>query len=116
MLATLSRPPPRGSLQEAVLQALLIKKGQIEYLRTRAIVQAIVNHEEAESALLAYRSAALPYLERVEERTKKEHLARLLKEIDRGPLSVTPIMQPRVGSKLRARARGEISKKIGGYL
>lgn len=126
MLATLRKPPPRGSAQAYVLQALLIKEDQIEYQRTRAIVQAITNKDAAEEALKSYRDAQMPYLARIQKNDRADHIKRLMSEVARGPMAITPVMQKQVKSKLKTRhvTRGEeeversrrVGRKIGGIL
>jgi len=125
---TLRRPPPRGSLQSHVLQALLIRKDQIEYMRTRALVQALVSKDDAQKALDDYRDAQMPYLPGVQKNERQNHIKNLMSEVARGAIGITPIMPKQVRSRLRTkivqRATQEeqlaqsrrISKKIGGIL
>lgn len=130
MLATLRRPPPRGSAQSYVLQALLLRKDQIEYMRTRAIVQALVNKDAADDALKSYSEAQMPYLVGIKRTDRSQHISKLMSEVSRGPMAVSPVMQKQVKSKLKHRvvAREQVSqeeqlastrritKKIGGFL
>lgn len=129
MLATLRRLPPRGSAQSYVLQALLLRKDQIEYSRTRALVQAIVNKDAADEALKSYSEAQMPYLVRIKRDDRNQHIKRLMAEVARGAMSITPVMQKQVKSKLKTRVverdqvskeeqlqtARRISKKVGGY-
>jgi len=127
LLATLREPPPRGSLQSYVLQALLIRKDQIEYMRTRAVVQALVNKDEAQKALDAYRDAQMPYLQGVQKNDRQQHIKRLMDEVAKGAISVTPIMPKQVRSRLKTRVvqrtteeqlaqSRRLSKQMGGLL
>lgn len=113
-------------MQAYLLQALLIRKDQIEFTRTRAIVQALVNKDEADNALKTYRDAQMPYLPRIQKDDRQKHIQRLMSEVARGPMQITPVMQPKVRSKLktrvvqrseeeRATAQRRLSKKIGGF-
>lgn len=124
---TLRRPPPRGSAQSYVLQALLIRKDHIEYTRTRAIVQAIINKEEANNALELYRDTQMPYLPKVKRSERQEVIKRLMSEVSKGPMAITPVMQKQVKSKLKTKViqRSEeerlvssrrVASKMGGIL
>lgn len=125
MLATLRRPPPRGSVQAYVLQALLLRKDQIEYLRTRATIQTLVNKDAAEEALKQFRDALMPYVPRIQKNDRSQHIKRLMDEVARGPMAIAPVVQKQVKSKLKTRhverdqaeelaSVRRISKKIGG--
>lgn len=130
MLATLRSPPPRGSAQAYVLQALLLRKDQIEYSRTRALVQAIVNKDAADDALKSYSEVLMPYLVRIKREDRNQHIKRLMDEVARGPMSITPVMQKQVRSKLKTRVverdqvpteeqlatTRRITKKLGGFM
>lgn len=127
MLATLRRPPPRGSVQSYVLQALLIRRDHIEYVRTRALVQAIINKDEANNALELYRDAQMPYLPKVKMADRQQTIQKLMSEVARGPMEIKPVMQKSVKSRLKTKViqRNEeerlassrrISNKIGGLL
>jgi len=127
MLATLRRPPPRGSVQAYVLQALLLRRDQVEYTRTRAIIQATINKDAADEALKVYRDTLMPYLSRIQKSDRNQHIKHLMDEVARGPMSIAPVMQKQVKSKLKTRhvARSaeeelastrRITKKIGGHL
>lgn len=97
-------------------------------MRTRAIVQAVVNKDAAEAALKEYRDTLMPYLPRAEADDKQQHIKRLVGEVARGPISVTPVVQKQVRSRLKTKmaARPEASptveatvrkmyKKLGGF-
>lgn len=117
-------------MQAYVLQALLIRKDQIEYSRTRVIVQAMVtkaNQEAVDAALKDYRDAQMPYLRRVQNDDRSRHIKKLMEEVARGPIGITPVMQKRVSSKLKTRvvqrteeerleSSRHLSKKLGGHL
>lgn len=110
------------------MQALLIKKDQIEYAKTRAIIQGVVNGEKAQEALDEYRDLQFPYFQKMQKVQRSSHIKQLMDEVKRGGLVITPVGQPkRVKSKLKTRvverANDEqvevmrrVSKKIGSYL
>lgn len=126
MLATTKEPPPRGSIKEALLQALLVRRDQIEYAKTRALVQTFINHDEAQKALDTYRDILFPYFQKQQKDQRQSHIQRLIDEVSRGPMTVTPVEQRKVRSKLKTRiversqeeaveATRRLSKRIGGY-
>lgn len=126
LLATLREPPPRGSVQAYILQALLIRKDQIEFLKVRAMVQATVNKEAADKALAEYRDAQLPYLPKVQKNDRSMHIKKLMEEVGRGEMRITPVMQKQVKSKMRHKViqrnderfvqANRIAKKVGGIV
>ena len=96
-------------------------------MRTLALVQAIVNKEEASKALEAYRDMQMPYLPRVQKVDRQKHIERLMAEVSKGPLKITHVMQKQAKSKLRSRvvqrsqaeqaaADKRLSGKIGGIV
>lgn len=96
-------------------------------MRTRALAQAFVNKDAADEALKAYKEVQMPYITRIQKDDKSQHIKRLIAEVSRGPLSITPVMQKQVRSKLKTRqvqrteeeeraSSRRLSKKIGGYL
>jgi hypothetical protein len=113
-------------VQDIVLQALLLKRDQIEYAKTRAIVQALYNKEKAPEALDEYRDIQFPYYQRSQRKERDRYIAQLTKEIQRGIMQVTPLTRPKARSKLRTRvversadeqaaAVRRLSKRLGGY-
>lgn len=96
-------------------------------MRTRAVVQALVNKDAADEALKAYRDAQMPYLPRVQKDDRQRHIRLLMEEVARGPIGITPVMPKQVRSRLKTKVihRSEeeqlaqsrrISKRIGGIL
>lgn len=92
------------------------------------MVQAIVSKDAADEALKIYRDVAMPYLVRIQKNDRNQHIQKLMSEVARGAMTITPVMQKQVKSKLKTRhvERGSqeeqlastrrISKKIGGLL
>jgi hypothetical protein len=75
----------------------------------------------------SYREVQLPYYEGVQKRQRKEHIARLMEEVKRGPIRITKVYgKPNVKSRLRTRVvsrermqskqLSRLSKKIGGIV
>lgn len=102
--------------------ALLVKKDQIEYMKTRTLVQSIINHEEAQKALEAYRDVQFPYLPNVKKTENQEHIDRLKKEVARGPLVIRAFPERKMKSKLKTRVekmtpeQRDISKRLSSKL
>jgi len=90
------------------------------------MVQATVNKEAADKALADYRDAQLPYLPKVQKNDRSMHIKKLMEEVGRGEMRITPVMQKQVKSKMRhkviqrddARATqaNRIAKKVGGIV
>jgi ACT domain-containing protein len=122
----LHEPPPRGSLQDIVLQALLIRKDQIEYAKTRAIVQAIYDKENAQTALDQYRDAQFPYYQKLNRQEKDDRIKQLKEWIGQGSMTIRPLWAKKAKSRLktkalsrdpadRAEATRRVSRKMKGY-
>lgn len=109
------------------MQALILKRDRIEYAKTRALLQGIVNKEAADGALKEYLHAQMPYLARAQKDERQQHIKRLVDEVARGPMRVTPVMTKQVKSRLKSRVvqrsaeeqsalAKNVSKRIGGYV
>lgn len=90
------------------------------------MVQATVNKEAADKALAEYRDAQLPYLPKVQQTDRSMHIKKLMEEVGRGEMSITPVMQKRVKSKMKHKVvqrdedqlaqMNRIARKIGGIV
>lgn len=95
-------------------------------MRTRTLVQAIVNAEAAEGALKEYRDVQMPYLPKMHKDDRSKHIQHLMAEVSKGAMSITPVMQKRVKSKMKTKvvsrdeeriaASNRVSRKIGGMV
>lgn len=96
-------------------------------MRTRAVIQALVNKEAADKALDDYRDSQMPYLRRTQKDDRQRHIKLLMDEVAKGPIGITPVMPKQVRSRLKTKVihRSEeeqlaqvrrISKRIGGIL
>lgn len=96
-------------------------------MRTRAVIQSIINKDAADEALKGFRDTLMPYLVRIQKSDRNQHIKHLMDEVARGPMAIAPVMQKQVKSKLKTRhvARSaeeelastrRITKKIGGLL
>lgn len=89
--------------------ALLVKRDQIEYMKTRAVVQSIVNHEEAQKALEGYRDIQFPYLANIRKSEHQEHIDKLKKEVARGPMVIRAFPEKKMKSKLKSRLNDKMT-------
>ncbi len=123
----MSKPPPRGSVQEYVLQELILHRDRIDYLKTRAIIQSVYEREKADEALKEYKDAQFPYLQKIQGEDRRQHIQKLMSEVGRGALQITPVVQKRVTSRLKTRivqrsqeeqreSERKLSKKLGEFL
>lgn len=90
------------------------------------MVQAIVNGKEADKALSEYRDSQMPYLPKIQKDDRSNHIKKLVEEVGRGAMSITPVMQSRVKSKMKTKVvqrkeelvaqSNRISRKLGGIL
>lgn len=100
---TLRELPPKGSLQEWVLTLLLLKKEEIEHARELAFAQILLNKEKAMEAWSTYQEIARPYIKSAQTQERQANIKRLIDEVKRGVLSIQPLWQKPVKSRLRDR-------------
>jgi hypothetical protein len=103
---TLREPPPKGSLRESVLILYVLKKEHIEHARLRALAQGIVNKEKAVEAFEEYQRTAFPWIETQKRRDAQDHIRLLAAEVKRGALSIRPLWEKPVRSRLKTRIVG----------
>lgn len=69
----------------------------------------------------------MPYLPRVKNSERQEVIKRLMSEVAKGPMAITPVMQKQVKSKLKTRviqrsaeerleSSRRMAKKMGGLI
>lgn len=75
----------------------------IDYLRTRALVAAIVDKDKAQEALDNFRDNRIPYYKASKQRDKEHHIKRLMGEVGRGALSIKPVAG--FGNPVRSKLR-----------
>jgi hypothetical protein len=91
------------------------------------LIQTVINKDAADEALKSFRDVLMPYLPKIQKDDRSQHIKRLMSEVARGPMSITPVMQKSVKSKLKTRhvtrsaeeelaSTRRITKKIGGFL
>ena len=103
MYQTLREPPPKGSLRESVLILYVLKKEHIEHARLRALAQGIVNKEKAVEAFEEYQHTAFPWIATQKRRDAQAHVKLLADEVRRGGLSIRPLWEKPLRSRLKTR-------------
>jgi hypothetical protein len=102
------RPPPAGSLLEALFTTVWLRRQEIEILKTKSVVAALTDvlvgkdNQGGVAAFKSYYEAALPFLKKDQEVKDKKLLEVMKKEAAKGPLYFNPIALP---NKLRERAQ-----------
>lgn len=103
LMATLKSTPKFGSVRETVLIMFTLMQERSNHARLRALVQSIVDREKGVEAFEEYMKTAFPWIETAKGRERMSEMNKLLNEVHRGPLSVTPMAMPRASSRLRAK-------------
>ena len=81
----------------------VLKKEQIEHARLRALAQAIIAKDKGKEVFDEYMKVAFPWLETQKMRDKDAHILILTEEVKKGGLSVKPLWQEKMRSKLKHR-------------
>ena len=113
MLRTLNAPPKKGSLRESALILLLMKLENIEHAKFRAQAQIFMDHEKGVEAFEEYMKIAFPYLESVKKREKADHIRALEDWVKTGPLKITPMLSPKMQSRMKHKIV-TVDKKLRG--
>jgi hypothetical protein len=82
---------------------LIIRKDQIEHAATRLLTQAQVNAEAAPKVFEEYVKIRYPYLETAKKREHDDAIKQLIAEVNKGPLTITPMGDPAVKSRLHKK-------------
>jgi hypothetical protein len=102
LFSLLREPPERGSLQESVLMAFVLKKEQVEHSRLRALAQAIISKEKGKEVFDDYMKVAFPWLETSKKKEHEDHVRILKEEVKKG-LVIRPLQESRVKSRFKTR-------------
>jgi hypothetical protein len=78
-------------------------EGTIEHAKFRALAQLQVDPKEGVTAFEEYMKVAFPYLETQKRRDRQQYIDILNREISKGLIAVSPVAQPRIRSRMRAR-------------
>ena len=92
-----------GSLREALLISLWLQKEQMEFEQTFAIIQTMLSKDKAKDAFDAYKKSRFPWIESSKQKQQAEDIKRLMDEVKRGALMISPQASPRLRSRLKAK-------------
>lgn len=93
----------RGSLRESVLLLYVLKKEEIEYSKELAMAQIQIDKEKGLEQFEKYRKKMFPWVDTAKRREKDIHQKVLLAAVKAGPMTVTPLQQPKARSRLVQR-------------
>jgi hypothetical protein len=125
MLAALRELPPRGSLRESILILYSMKQEEIAHAKMFVTIQTMLDKEKAAEAFESYKRSAFPWIESIKNKDRASQVAQLMDEVKQGPLSVKPLWQSPIKSRLKQKvapvpataeqkkAGDELFKKIG---
>jgi hypothetical protein len=102
LFSLLREPPERGSLQESVLMAFVLKKEQVEHSRLRALAQLLISKEKGKEVFDDYMKVAFPWLETAKTKEHADHVRILKEEVKKG-LVIRPLQESRVKSRFKTR-------------
>jgi hypothetical protein len=81
----------------------VLKKEQIEHARLRALAQAVISKDKGKEAFDEYMKVAFPWLATTKRREKDDHLKVLFAEVKKGGLSIKPLWEEKMRSRLKHR-------------
>lgn len=81
----------------------VLKKEQVEHARLRALAQAVISKDKGKEAFDEYMKVAFPWLETQKKREKSDHVQVLLEEVKKGGLSIKPLWEQKMRSRLKHR-------------
>lgn len=110
MYDVMTEMPRRGSLHEALMLSIRLRREVQDLHRTYVIVQAILDKgetgEPTQEAFNRFRDSIMPHLSDSTVNADKDVVKRLQEEVARGPLSVRRVMEtPQIRSRLQRIAR-----------
>lgn len=118
---TMREPPPVGSVLESIFFVYLLLRDQQELEKTVALAQIQIDPKKAVEAIDGYQKSLFPWTEK--QRSEEDQMQKkfLEQEIARGPLTVTPLFQTPLHSRMnakrispeQAKARQGLMKKLG---
>lgn len=111
-------PPEPGSPREIMFILVWNMRQNIEFHKSRAVLQALMSQKGAEEKTIAdafdiLREAFFPFDSNSKKATIKDMRSQMLKEISRGPLSITPLADPgrRKASSRLVQGQGEMARR-----
>lgn len=100
-----------GSLRESLLIALWLQREQMEFSQTFVFIQTMADRSKAKEAFDEYRKTRFPWIESSKEKRKAEDIKKLMEEVKRGALAITPMVSPKLRSRLKAKV---VERQVGG--
>ena len=102
--------PPRGSVREALMISIRLRRDVQDLYRTYVLVQAVRDKSEAgepsQEAFNKFKESIMPFVGDTTRRADEEVVKRLGEEVARGPLNVRRVMEtPKIRSRLQKIAR-----------
>lgn len=110
MYDVMTELPPRGSVREALMVSIRLRRDVQDLYRVYAIVQAARDDGESgeptQEAFNRFKDAIMPFVGDTAKKADEEVVERLNAEIARGPMSVRAVSQtPKIKSRLQEVAR-----------
>lgn len=81
---------------------MVVKQETIEHAKFRALSQIIIDKDKGIEAFEEYMKLAFPYLEATKKKEKKDHIKLLQHEVSRGALTVRPVQDSKLKSRIAA--------------
>lgn len=102
--------PPRGSVREALMISIRLRRDVQDLYRTFTVTQAIRDKGETGEptieAFNKFRESIMPFTSGTTRQADQEVVKRLEEEVSRGPLQVRKVMEtPKIKSRLQRIAR-----------
>lgn len=110
MYDTMTELPPRGSVKEALMVSIRLRRDVQDLYRTYVVVQAVRDQgedgEPTQNAFSKFKEAIMPFVGDTTKKADEEVVQRLHDEIARGPMKVRPVeATPRIRSRLKDIAK-----------
>lgn len=86
----------------------VIMKERVDHAKMRALMQGIVDKDKGPEVFEEYMKMAFPWIETAKGREKTDHMKKLLAEINRGPIGVTPL--PGFNKQIKSRLKERIER------
>lgn len=87
------RPPKAGSLKEALLLSVWLKRQEIELAKWRVVAQGAANAKEVGTVYGELVEAVFPFAKGFKRESDKKLVEMMKKEIAKGPIVFRPLLQ-----------------------
>lgn len=117
MYDTMQELPPRGSVIEALMISIRLRKDVQDLYRTYVLVQAIRDKGEdgqpTQDAFSKFKEAIMPFVGDTTKQADQEVVTRLNEEVARGPMRVRSVEPtPRIRSRLKEIAKSTSTRLL----